>query len=100
MPELRCPMVGQRFWFEYHCNEAHDSSHAELWYHSHQQCTVVGDAESDGDKADTFEERCASCTQLLYRVRFDDGFEHDVFEDELLDGQDGFERPDPPTRKE
>jgi hypothetical protein len=90
-------MIGQRFWFEYHCWEDHQSSDAKLWYHSHQECTVVDDAESDGDKTQTFDERCIEGCQLLYRVRFDDGLVWSVFEDELLDSPEHFERSDPPT---
>jgi len=35
--------------------------------------------------------------QLVYRLRFEDGFEWDAFEDELLDSKADCERPDPPT---
>ena len=33
-----------------------------------------------------------------YDVRFDDGFEGTAMEDELLDGETEYERPDPPSR--
>lgn len=35
----------------------------------------------------------------MYKVRFNDGFEGTVFEDELLDDPSEYERPDPPTPK-
>jgi len=91
-------MIGQRFWFEYHCYEGHDSSDAEVWYRSHRQCVVIGEADHDGDKSVSFEDRCEMGMQCVYRVRFDDGLEWDVFEDELLDSPEHFERPDPPPR--
>ena len=98
MPEIREQMIGQRFWFEYHCWEDPRSSDAEIWYRSHQQVTVIGEADHDGDKTHTFEERCEDGCQCVYRVRFDDGLEWDLFEDELLDSPKQFERPDPPPK--
>jgi hypothetical protein len=35
---------------------------------------------------------------LVYQVRFDDGLEWSVFEDELLTSPDEFERADPPRQ--
>lgn len=87
--------AGERAWFEYHCNEAHDSDHAEWWYRSHQQVTVVGDADHDGHWG-TMLERADGGTPKLYNVRWDDGFEGAVFEDELLTDPAAFERPEPP----
>lgn len=88
--------VGQRLWFEYHCWESHQSADAELWYHSHQECTVLGMVECDG--ADIFKQsdRYESGCIIVYRVRFDDGQEFDACEDELFENRDNFCRPDPP----
>lgn len=79
MPDLR--------WFEYHCNESHDSPDAPVWYRSHQQVTVLSHTPSED----------APTTPDIYRVRFADGLEWDVWADELVDGPDSFERPDPPS---
>lgn len=85
-------------WFEYHCYEGHDSSDAEAWYRSHQRVTVLGEADHDGWKGSTAAERAEACTPIVYRVRFQDGLEWDVFEDELLTDSKGFYRPDPPQK--
>lgn len=96
--------IGSRFWFEYHCWESHESGDAEVWYRSHQQCTVLGfcDPDSGADAApcayETFEERADAGEVLTYRVRFDDGLEWTVFEDELLTSKDDFCRDDPPPK--
>lgn len=88
--------VGSRQWFEYHCNESHDSGDAQVWYRSHQQCEVLRIADCDPVFFTGFRERADAGHQLLYRVRFDDGLEWDVFEDELVDSPADFCRPDPP----
>ena len=60
--------------------------------------TVLAVADNDGMGIPTFEERL-ECGQLIcYDVRFDDGFEGTAMEDELLDGETEYERPDPPSR--
>ena len=46
----------------------------------------------------TFGERMDEGMVLVYRVRFDDGLEWDVFEDELLTDPSQFERDDPPRQ--
>lgn len=91
--------VGQRLWFEYHCWESPKSADAELWYHSHQQCTVLGMVHCDGYDIHSQSERYEAACTIAYRVHFDDGFESDAVEDELLDSQNEFERADPPKRK-
>lgn len=91
--------VGQQLWFEYHCWEDDRSSDAEVWYRSHQMCEILSQTDCDGVGIWSQAERYESGHQLLYRVRFQDGLEWDVFEDELLQSRDGFTRPDPPTRK-
>jgi hypothetical protein len=87
-----CPL------FEYHCNESHTSSDAPIWYRSHQRVTILkcinlSDAEEMPKQIDRF----ANGLQLMYRVRFEDGLQWDVFEDELLDLASEFERPKPPA---
>ena len=96
MKDLRS--VGQKLWFEYHCSEDHDSAHAHLWYRSHQQVEVIAinGADPSVDDESTFLDRCRDGAQITYQVLFQDGLEDDVFEDELLDSQEEFCRPDPP----
>ena len=89
---------GDTAWFEYHCNESPDSADAEVWYRSHQQITVLGEADHDGWPGSTFIERSEAGQPKVYRVRWADGFEYSVFEDELVNDRAAFERPDPPER--
>jgi hypothetical protein len=91
--------IGKRFWFEYHCWESDQSGDAEVWYHSHQQCTVLSFADCDPCFFPTIVGRGEAGHCLLYRVRFDDGLEWDVFEDELMTSKDNFCRPDPPKKQ-
>jgi hypothetical protein len=99
--------IGDVLWFEYHCHESHTSCDAQIWYRSHQQITIVNGPLWDGllwdgkriENCDEFpltkQLRANEALVLVYRVRWADGFEYDVFEDELLNEQN-FERPDPP----
>jgi hypothetical protein len=86
-----------RPWFEYHCQESHDSGDAELWYRSHQRVTVLA-CDNAAEVNAMVDERYAGCHLLAYRVRFDDGFEGTAMEDELYGDVSGFYRPDPPAR--
>lgn len=92
---------GMELWFEYHCNESPSSADAEAWYHSHQKVTVIEcetpELASDRD-ADTFEKRSNNAEGLMYKVRFRDGLVWTVFEDELLESPNEFEREDPPKK--
>jgi hypothetical protein len=72
------------------------SGDAHLWLRSHTRVTIIGLSNAD-DVLPTRADRTEDANPLVYRVRWDDGFEGDVFEDELLDRADQFERPDPPT---
>lgn len=83
--------------FEYHCEESHDSTHAQLWYRSHQKITVLRCTNADiyGDLS--FKDRCELGHQLFYTVRFADGYEEDVFEDELMESESSYQRPNPPS---
>jgi len=89
--------VGDHPWFEYHCFESHESCDAKLWYHSHQQCTILGMAPNDGADIRSQQERMEAGLPLAYRVRFADGYVDDAMEDELYDDPKDFERPDPPS---
>lgn len=93
---------GETAWFEYACLESHESSDAELWYHSHQQVVVLGRAEADGwddyYAGSTFRERMEDGAPRAYTVRFVDGLEYTAMEDELVESVVFFHRPDPPSR--
>lgn len=97
---------GSRRWFEYHCWESDASQDAELWYRSHSPVTVLGLARNErGELAMesmgfgwSFTERGEAGVPLVYTVRFDDGFEADVTEDELHMSPERFVRPSPPKR--
>lgn len=96
--------VGDVVWFEYHCHESHQSADAAAWYRSHQRVVVLEEASWDGQPWYEFSwQDCPTRSQrghdaclMLYRVRFADGLEWSVFEDELLDSPAEFCRPDPP----
>lgn len=74
---------GQTAWFEYHCWESVQSADADLWMRSHQRVTVTGWGESDGWELASPDERIEAGMPRVYGVRFEDGHEGTVFEDEL-----------------
>lgn len=88
--------AGDTAHFEYRCNESHDSAHAEWWYRSHQQVLVLGETDHDGHGM-TLAERTEAGQPVCYEVRWTDGFEGTVTEDELLTDPAGFLRPNPPS---
>lgn len=97
-------LAGERAWFEYHCLESPRSSDAEAWYRSHRPVTVVAEEAGSGQRdpaggcyLPSYADRCEAAMPLTYRVRWDDGFEHSAWEDELLVSPTFFERPDPPA---
>lgn len=94
----RLCLIGYSYWFEYHCNESHKSPDAPVWYHSHQKAIVLGFDDCDPVFFTTLNERGEEANCLVYRVRFDDGLEWTVFEDELMLSKEDFYRPPPPTR--
>jgi hypothetical protein len=94
LENLRKPQ--SKCWFEYHGNESHTSEHAQIWYRSHQKVTILKLQPNDGEDIITQLERFALGHQLIYKVSWEDGFTHDVFEDELLDNKNEFCRPNPP----
>lgn len=73
-----------RRWFEYHCEESETSCDAKLWRHTHQKVEVLY-KEDDVDEGDV---------GRIYMVRFADGYEYDVFDDELVKNPTDFYRPD------
>ena len=87
--------VGKTFWFEYHCYESPESCDAELWYRSHQKVKVIGVSEWSFDE---FEDRMDDAQPRVYLVEWEDGFQYDVFEDELMESKDEFYSPDPPIK--
>lgn len=99
--------VGDKVFFEYRCYEGHDSCDAELWYRSHQPVEIISGPLLDGappteESMNVFGrtkvERAYSGSPVIYKVRFADGFEYDTTEDELLDSEEEYVRPDPPQK--
>jgi hypothetical protein len=95
--EIKDDKIGKEFWFEYHCNEGEDSPDYPMYLHSHQKCTILSISEPGIGETDI--ERYENAAQRLYKVRFSDGFEWDAFEDEILDSEEEYQRPDPPKKK-
>ena len=95
--EIDDPRVGKEFWFEYHCNEGEDSRDYPMYLHSHQKCIILSIAEKGIGETEI--ERLENACQRVYHVKFKDGFEWSVFEDEILDSPKEYQRPDPPKKK-
>lgn len=89
--------IGQPYWFEYHCWESPQSSDAQLWYRSHQQVVPVKLIEKGHGKDEI--ERGKLGHPAMYNIRFSDGKEFGVFEDELMESKSEFIRPDPPKSR-
>jgi hypothetical protein len=89
-------IIGKEFWFEYHCCESPDSTDAIVWYHSHQKVKVL--LVSEIGVGNNIQERSDNEQPRVYRVKFQDGLEWDVFEDELMNTPLEFYRPDPPQK--
>jgi len=98
LSETTDDVVGNKFWFEYHCFESPKSCDAELWYRTHNKVLVLSIVELGC--GDTKLERLLEGCPRVYRVVFEDGFEYDVFEDELMESKKEFERPDAPKRNQ
>ena len=71
-------IIGKKYLFEYHCWESEESSDAELWHHTGQTCIVLSELEPAEIIGDTDE------VIRMFKIRFDDGFEYDVFDDEII----------------
>lgn len=89
-------IIGQSFFFEYHCTESNDSQHAKLWHHSHQACLILKRDKDDAIPNSTFSEREESGMMRYFSVKFHDGYIGTVGEDELFYDKKDFYRPDPP----
>jgi len=98
LSETTDDVVGKEFWFEYHCFESPKSCDAELWYRTHNKVLVLSIVELGC--GDTKLERLLEGCPRVYRVVFEDGFEYAVFEDELMESKEEFERPDAPKRNQ
>jgi hypothetical protein len=81
--------VGKVFWFEYHCDETPSSCDYHLFLRSHQKVMVLQHMDNDNPPDEPQQ----------YKVRFSDGYEDTVWEDELMDSPDEFYRPDPPSKQ-
>jgi len=102
LPITQIWAVGSVLWFEYRCTEDHASSHAKLWYHSHQKCMVISVDFCGHDPksfARTRRGREGPQDQITYKCRFEDGFEESVCEDELRATKKFFWRPEPPVAR-
>lgn len=95
---------GTEVFFEYHCDESHQSSDAQLWYRSHQKVTVLHCDKDTIEQAEncgvfTLPARAEVGVPLVYTIEFADGHIGDAFEDELLTSEDSYERPAPPAAR-
>lgn len=78
-------IVGSVALFTYNCDRSDGSNHVEWRRRTGQRVTVVAlDAPADGWARSTREERIAAAMPFTYTVRWADGFEGSVFEDEIL----------------
>lgn len=83
--------------FEYHCLESDSSSDADLWHRSHCKVTV-GECVNEEYAELSRQERMENGCPLVYSITFEDGYRGDAWEDELLESEEQYERPDPPRR--
>ena len=67
--------VGDRVLFEYNCWKSSESKDAELWFRTGKCVDIVGVLRED--LVDVEE------VGYMYKVKFDDGFVGDVFDDEI-----------------
>lgn len=68
---------GERAVFIYQCEESEESSDVELWFRTVRPVVVIRRLH-DGEEVNEAD------VGRMYMVRFDDGFEADVLEDELV----------------
>lgn len=90
---------GATRFFEYHCNESHDSADAQLWYRSHQQVTVLNCDNADQCGLPKLCDREDAAEPLVYKIQFSDGYVGAAFEDELLTAGTDYCRPAPPPAR-
>ena len=89
--------TGVSKFFEYHCFESDSSLDADLWHRSHCKVTV-GECVNEEFAEMSKEERMENSCPLVYSVTFPDGHKGDAWEDELLESEEQYERPDPPKK--
>lgn len=70
--------------FEYHCWEDERSNDAKLWHHTHQTVKVTMRTQHG---------HIDSPTPTMYHIRFADGFEAEVWDDELVGSATDYQRP-------
>jgi len=87
--------VGKYFWFEYHCYESPESCDGEIWYRSHQKVKVLSVSEWSFD---SLQDRINDGQPRVYLVEWEDGFQYDVYEDELFESPNEFYRSSPPIK--
>lgn len=76
-PEGYEPRTLERVHFQYHCYQGEASADAKAWHRTDQHAVILrvdrgANELPDGEAED------------MYRLRFDDGHEHDVFRDEVF----------------
>ena len=75
---------GTRVCSTYNCDMSDSSEHVDLRDRSPAYVTVVELMEPEpGWEASTRAERDEAAMPFVYTIKFDDGFKHDAFEDEL-----------------
>jgi hypothetical protein len=91
---------GEKAYFEYHCFESMESSDSDLWLRSHSAVEVIGEGnwEKEIGQDMTAQERAEAGVPKTYRVQFSDGYEGEVWEDELYTSPQHWHRDDPPSR--
>lgn len=82
------PKPGDRYFFEYHCEESEGSADAELWHRTHQPVEVLAVDEPSTPEGE------ADGIFGAYTIKFLDGFEGCAVGDELLDSPEQYVRPD------
>jgi hypothetical protein len=88
---------GEVAFFEYHCLESEDSQDVDLWVRSHTKVTIL-ELQVNSSEGMLLAEREEAAMPFTYQVRFFDGTEGGVWEDELSESADDWYRPDPPER--
>jgi hypothetical protein len=83
-------IIGKTFWFEYHCDESKASNDYHLFLRSHSKVKVLSRSQDNNDEYPD-EPKC-------FEIEFEDGFKCTVFDDELMNSQKEFYRPNPPEK--
>jgi hypothetical protein len=90
--------IGESAFFEYHCFRSHNSQDALLWYHDHQPVEVIAhcgelpyEEYASNPEIDTLRKRIDAGIPYCYRVKFQDGLEYTVMEDELYTSEEDYD---------